>query len=274
MQDEMMERVPNDDPRIWLELQDGGDSACGYDPSGWERSVWILNPIYENASLPSALSHDEVRRIEEAAGVAEQPGLGVVPAELMERAVLIGGGLGWSEYPGEGWERRSWRAIGARLGVDPLIARYLDSTAFPMRSWPVNVEPPTEGSLDVEQYRRLVDHLSAATPALDCLAFYALLTTQLTEFDFDENLLFRGPIGGLTTFCDDDAFDASPSNIWAEDESWFVYTDYDLWATKVSGNAALIEALLADEELETAVIPRVGDERPPAPSRTEAPPSP
>jgi hypothetical protein len=33
--------------------------------------------------------------------------------------------------------------------------------------------------------------------------------------------------------------------------TWFGYTDWDAWATKVSGSAALIADLIADDELET-----------------------
>ncbi|MQS16555.1 hypothetical protein F7Q99_31285 [Streptomyces kaniharaensis] len=38
--------------------------------------------------------------------------------------------------------------------------------------------------------------------------------------------------------------------IWAEDRSWVLDTDYDLWATKVAGPPALIEALLGHPEPE------------------------
>ena len=43
---------------------------------------------------------------------------------------------------------------------------------------------------------------------------------------------------------------AAPNNIWPADRSWMVFTDYDLWATKVSGSHALIADLLNEPELE------------------------
>jgi len=43
----------------------------------------------------------------------------------------------------------------------------------------------------------------------------------------------------------------TPSNLWPDDRSWFVYTDADLMATKVKGSAALIAALVDDVHLET-----------------------
>ena len=44
--------------------------------------------------------------------------------------------------------------------------------------------------------------------------------------------------------------DVGPCNIWPTDLSWFVYTGYDSPFTKVSGNDALIDAILADDVLE------------------------
>jgi hypothetical protein len=42
----------------------------------------------------------------------------------------------------------------------------------------------------------------------------------------------------------------TPSNIWPADRSWFIYTDYDLWATRISGSYVLIDALTEDNEID------------------------
>lgn len=47
----------------------------------------------------------------------------------------------------------------------------------------------------------------------------------------------------------------SPANLWAEDRSWCLCTDYDLWGTKVAGPPSLIEALLSDAEIEAVRLP-------------------
>jgi hypothetical protein len=47
----------------------------------------------------------------------------------------------------------------------------------------------------------------------------------------------------------------TPNNIWPEDRSWFVFTDADLWATKVSGSLELTKDLVQTGELETIVYP-------------------
>ncbi|MGW4840943.1 hypothetical protein [Streptomyces globisporus] len=49
--------------------------------------------------------------------------------------------------------------------------------------------------------------------------------------------------------------DFSPSNLWAEDRSWVLRTDYDLWGTKVAGPPALIDALLNDRQIEAVRLP-------------------
>lgn len=43
---------------------------------------------------------------------------------------------------------------------------------------------------------------------------------------------------------------STPSNWWPLDESWMVYTDWDLWATKVSGPSELITSIESDQDLE------------------------
>jgi hypothetical protein len=47
----------------------------------------------------------------------------------------------------------------------------------------------------------------------------------------------------------------SPTNIWPGDNAWFVYTDADLWGTRVSGTDDLIQAITGDDELEAIVRP-------------------
>ncbi|WP_240803901.1 hypothetical protein [Streptomyces sp. A0592] len=47
-----------------------------------------------------------------------------------------------------------------------------------------------------------------------------------------------------------------PSNLWSEDRSWILCTDYDLWATEVVGPEHLVEALLRDPVIEAVRLPR------------------
>ena len=49
----------------------------------------------------------------------------------------------------------------------------------------------------------------------------------------------------------------APSRLgrWPDNRSWFVYTDWDLSGTRVSGTAELIDSVVADLELETIDYP-------------------
>ena len=246
------------DPQLleWLEdrAPEGGD-VTGYDATGWEASVWILHAMYETEHLPGSVTHDDVRRIERAAGAIEPVEIGEIDLEeLLSDATLVGSALGRSGWPGPGWHRLLWSELARRLGVDPFTIDVPPSLrSFPYSSWPANLAPPAEGSLDREQFLRLVEHLASITPAgheASCIAFYAMLSVG----EFDEHLVYRGKLKELVEPYDDDGLPGSPSNIWSDQKSWFVYTDWDLWATKVSGSADLINGLTADTELETVLL--------------------
>jgi hypothetical protein len=254
-----MRRVLDGRALGWLERRSPGGSATGFAAAGWDQSVWVPHAMYETDDLPGGVSHDDERRMEEAAGISNVPVDQPVLAEINSRATLTGGGLGWSEHPGPGWRRLPWGELGVRLGIDP-FTQFGDGHPFPYRSWPVNIDPPTEGSLDREQYRRLIEHLDAATPGADssCFAFYSMLTANaLLDVEDADALggaaLYRGLTSDLGYFCDQEEFGGSPSNIWSDNGSWLVYTDWDFQATKVSGNADLIQRLVGDPEIEAVV---------------------
>ena len=81
-----------------------------------------------------------------------------------------------------------------------------------------------------------------------CLAFYS----SLAAGDFERQTVLAGPLGSVPDLVlDESGFHSTPSNIWAADRSWFVWTDWDLWGTKISGSSELIAAIGADSELET-----------------------
>ncbi|MGX4735177.1 hypothetical protein [Kitasatospora griseola] len=60
---------------------------------------------------------------------------------------------------------------------------------------------------------------------------------------------------GATALLDHPESDFTPANLWPQDRSWLTWTDCDRWATKVVGPTALIDALLADPELEALRLP-------------------
>jgi hypothetical protein len=248
-----MQRLTQSDSANALGWLDGVDGFCGFDPQGWERQIWVLHAMYEADDRPSELSHDEIHRIERLAGTVEPLVVGDVNLDdLLSDAVVIGGAIGASGDPGEGWRRLRWSELAARLDVDPFALEVPPSyRSFPFRSWPANIAPPAEGSLDREQFRSLLNGLAAGSAAgwdTTCIAYRC----QLRTGDFDNHAMHRCSLRELSHLYDDNA--GAPNNIWPEDRAWFVYTDHDLWATKVSGRPALIDALRADPALEAVLL--------------------
>ncbi|MEU8763206.1 hypothetical protein [Streptomyces sp. NPDC048659] len=78
---------------------------------------------------------------------------------------------------------------------------------------------------------------------------------MLATVAFDHLHLRVGRPGNAGPLYDNPAADFSPSNLCPQDRSWVLCTDYDLWATKVAGPPALIEALLTDPEIEAVRLP-------------------
>ncbi|MFH8383783.1 hypothetical protein ACH4E7_23010 [Kitasatospora sp. NPDC018058] len=243
----------------WLRELCDDDGLTGFMPPPMPDAAWVLNAMYEHGRGPAEVTHHEHHRALLAAGSIEPhtvPGL-----DLEAVSVVTGSGVGRAEHPGRGWRRLRWAELARRTG-DPVVPEgvYPGFRCFPSAqkdsSWPLRILPPAEGSLDRETWNRLVhvltDH-SPAGPDTRCLAYYNPLTLGAVEF---ENLHVRsGLLRDAEALYDTTDTDFSPANLWAEDHSWVLCTDYDLWATKVAGPPALIEALLTDPELEVLRLP-------------------
>ncbi|WP_290061213.1 hypothetical protein [Amycolatopsis solani] len=236
-----------------------GDGLTGFMPPAMPDAVWVLNALYEHERGPGETSYHEDRQARIAEGRVRPLVLGGV--DLETGSVTTGGGLGRAGHPGPGWRRLRWAELARRTG-DPVVPEGLlpSHRCFPSAtkegSWPLGIVPPTEGSLDRETWTRLigvlVDH-SPAGPDTPCLAYYSPLVLGAADF---ENLHVRaGKLGDAEILYDDPEIDFSPSNLWAEDRSWCLCTDYDLWGTKVAGSSRLVEALLSDAEIEAVRLP-------------------
>ena len=240
-----------------------GNVWTGFDVRGWAASIWILHAMYETDELPSSMTYDEERRIERDAGVVDE--IPPVLEGVLEDAVATGGGLGPSSAPGGGWRRLRWLDLAERLGSNPL-GRLPSYKSFPFTSWPVNIRPPSEGSLDREQLERLCEHLGAASGAdSPCYVFFARLPSGRLNVHDEEPLVYQGSIAEILPLYDEGELGGGPTNIWSSDRAWFVYTDWDLWGTKVSGSPELIRQLREDSELEAVELalraPRSEDRR-------------
>jgi hypothetical protein len=246
----------------WLRELAHDDGLTGFMPPPLPDSAWVLNAMYERGCGSIGVSYDDIHRARIADGSSPREIVGDI--DLSAVTTVIGGGLGRAERPGPGWRRLRWSELAQRSG-DPVApeGRLPCHRSFPSiqinGSWPVSIAPPTEGSLDRETWNRLVELLRAHSPAgadTRCLAYYSPL--MLGAHDFDNLHVQVGVLGDAEELYDHPDIDFSPSNLWAEDRSWVVCTDYDLWATKVAGPGFLIDALLGDCELEAVRLPWAG----------------
>jgi hypothetical protein len=226
----------------------------GFTPTGWQSEIWVLHAMYERADIPGGLSHDDVHRIELAARTTEP--IVVNDVNLDEIGVLVGNVLGRSGHPGEGWARLRWTELARRLDTSIFANwHYPCVRSFSYRSWPANIQPPPEGSLDREQLQRLLGHLTTRSSAGDGQECFAYYPAWMTSFDGVDDVVLRLRLDEVLTLYEDAAVPGSPINLWPKDRSWFVWTDTDLWGTRVSGSHQLITDIQADDQIETTHAP-------------------
>lgn len=237
----------------WLmEQMVSDDYFTGFEVTGWEDEAWILHSVYQSSMPYGEMTHDEIDRIEQSAGTIEPAMVGDVNVSGI--GIATGVPLGYVPVPGDECTRVRWYEL---LGV-PIdeVGReevYPPSSYwFPYRSWPARIMPPPEGSMDELTYQRLLhdlaDHSADGTDT-ECIAYYNLFGNKEVGNTDDRFLgCSLEEIGGLVT--GDEPFHFTPASFWPEDRSWFVWTDWDLSGTKVSGSAELIAGLRADEQLE------------------------
>jgi hypothetical protein len=232
----------------WLEARCDSEPGSGYDAAGWPASTWVLHAMYESP-VTSSESHQDRREGLISAGLVEPQIL--VGVNMDEESIVTGGRLGRSQRPEGDWQRLTWHALADRLEVDLGRSEYPPCHRwFPYGSWPSRIQPPCEGSLDLESFDALIDCLSAHSArglATRCRAF----SVPAQWFGHQSGSLLDAPLGSIPTFGSSVRQVFTPTNFWPDDRSWLVYTDYDLWATKVSGSHKLISTIVAHPLLET-----------------------
>ncbi|MEU5666218.1 hypothetical protein [Streptomyces longwoodensis] len=261
-----MSEEPNPMSSLWPLVSSGatdwllelcGDGLTGFMPPAMPDAVWVLNAMYEQG--PTEVSYDEDDQARLADGSSQPRIVGDLALDAV--SIATGGGLGRARHPGPGWRRLRWTELALRTG-DPVVPDGLmpSHRCFPSArregSWPLGMVPPAEGSLDRETWSRLIALLTHHSPAgadTRCLAYYSPLT--LGAVDFADVHVRAGRLGDAEILYDRSEADFSPSNLWADDRSWILCTDYDLWATKIAGPPALVDALLNDSEIEAVRLP-------------------
>ncbi|MFF3624771.1 hypothetical protein [Streptomyces sp. NPDC002467] len=238
------------------------DGLTGFMPPALPDAAWVLHSMYEHELGPFDMSYVEYQRAflnSRTGGREIIPGLD--PAEVFDDpSDTFAPSKG--EHPGPRWRRLRWAELARRTG-DPVAAEghLPDYRSFPSLresgGWPVGIIGPSECTLNRADWDRLIEILTEHGPQgpdTRCLAYYTPLGQGAEDFDnlhvragrlADAKALYDHPDEGWWT----------PSNFWADDRSWILCTDYDLWATKVVGPAPLVEALLGDPEIEAVRLP-------------------
>jgi hypothetical protein len=210
----------------WLAELAQDDGLTGYEAPGRPDAAWVLGSMYECGETAEASINDGQSR---------------------------------AEHPGPGWQRLHWAELAARL-CDPVVPQgtYPCFRCFPSANEagirPGSIEWPAEGSLDRPTWDRLIRLLTEHSPQgadTSCLAYYNPLIAQ----DFESGHVRSGRLGDAQVLFDNPDIPYTPSNLWVADRSWVICTDYDLWGTKVCGPRPLVEALLADTEIEAVRLP-------------------
>jgi hypothetical protein len=245
-----MRRVRVDSLVAWIRARTDEDNLTGLDATGWPASTWVLHAMHERRDLRSGLTCDDVRRLRLMR--RDQPQTPIDDGDLDALLALQELEFEWHGRLGPEWTRLTWREQAERFGITLGHPEFSPGGHWlPAESFPANVMGPSEGSLDVDSMdwllRCLAEH-EAQGQDTACFALYA----PLQSFEFDELLLFTGPLSAIPSLVDSKHGRwATPNNFWPEDHSWFVFTDYDSWATKVSGPESLIQRLRSDPDLET-----------------------
>ncbi|WP_157974875.1 hypothetical protein [Glycomyces dulcitolivorans] len=210
---------------LWL-YENGVGDFCGFDLDPGSAGLWIIHAMYERTC-----SEKEAPR-------KPSPG--------------------WDTDPGSGWRRLRWRELADRAGdrivrldhdrIYPIPSRHCFPSVDLAGSNPP-IQAPAEGHLDQHSFHALAEALRRfAGPETVVFAHW-------TEAVIHEpDVVFKGRLADLEAL-ESLPVVSSPSNLWPADESWLIYTDWDLWGTKIYGPPELRSLIEADEFLETSMLP-------------------
>lgn len=155
-----------------------------------------------------------------------------------------------------GMQRVWWRdLVGAALQPH---TDWPDLVGVLGRSWPSGLHGPGEGRIELAMLRRLVDHVRPRTRGR--LVLHASTWAELPDHgDVAHQVTTAEGVDDVLEFTECNRAGIPPMLWYPEDESWMVFTDEYSCATRLGGPRDLVEAVLADPELEA--IPFDGGEQ-------------
>lgn len=223
----------------------------GFDLRSFPASTWLIHAMYEK-DMDSPISHDDLEKRQIALGLIAPSAIDGV--DLSAVTTSTGVALGWTKAPPAPYRRIRWRDYATRNSLPILVeGQWPGHRGFRPGdagdNWRENVVPPAEGSIDEESWLELVSVLVAHSrlgASTRCTAFYTPWTLSPDRSPF----LMSGALGNAGALLQNPASIGSPQNFWPDGLDWFVYTDYDLQASRISGSVELIEALLRNANLD------------------------
>jgi hypothetical protein len=217
----------------WLVANAAVNGWLGFDVGDMPDSIWALHAMYEP--------------------VVTDP----VPDEVDD-------GIEWCRDPGPAFHRLRWQDFAQRSGGPlvlpgwrPSLAGALPGRDHDAESWDL-IHGPCEGSMDLESWRELMQILEDITgPDTICTAYYVRWASYAEPNRPEPPFVFRGRLDDIAVLTHNPTFAWSPQNVWPDDHSWVTYTDYDLWATRVSASTEILHRLSESPILELARLPDV-----------------
>ena len=211
-------------------------------PVGYESYAKILHPIYE---LPDVSDRDLTWDEWERARRAERGGTEKSPSlPSLEKLTSWRG----SPESVEGGCRVRWRILAERYGMSyvPELSSWSFRSAF-QKSWPRYLAGPQEGDLSPSEAWALLECLLPLA-AKGCRFWFSWADRWIQDGERAEGVaqgslrdLAEAMVAGTASW---------PTAIWPLDQGWFVGSDVDLDFTLVGGPRALVDAVIADSELE------------------------
>jgi hypothetical protein len=229
-------------------LAELGNAVYRVVPDRYEAYCKILHPIFELAHVKDReQTWDEWERSQpshDPQGMTGDVERDQALSDVLRESTLWKGGATDSEEA----RRISWMELAHRYGVSYVaeISGHSFRGAFGV-SWPRYLAGPSEGNLEDRELEALLGVLAVHTDG-DVHVFFDLLKEGAATGRYEDQL-YRGPIAEVRTLVDRLGL-GSPSALWPEDRSWFVYTDWDLEFTVAGGPRNLINALAGAPDLE------------------------
>jgi hypothetical protein len=211
-------------------------------PSIYPAYCKIFHPIYEDLSINDhSVSWHDIDK-QEAKPKDE------VLDEILFNSVMVYGG----EYDPKDTKRIKWEDLAVRYGLTFHPEFSVDSFSRNFRgfSFPRYLIGPDEGDLNVETCKEIVKSIAYATSDFEarqqCFFHYDLITTR----SFEDERLFEGQLIDVFKARELEDVSTTPTHWWPADETWFVCTDWDLSFTVIGGPDDVVDALIANVELD------------------------